>query len=79
MFSSQIGFTANGKIKALDVQLYVNGGNSTDVSDHVSHSFRSIQLTVMSQVRVQSVVTTLARLLRSIQTDQARLKGHCLS
>lgn len=33
----QVGFTANGKIKALDVTLYSNTGNSLDLSGPVSH------------------------------------------
>ncbi|KAL9980565.1 hypothetical protein ACROYT_G009168 [Oculina patagonica] len=31
----KIGCTANGKIKALDAELFVNGGNSMDVSDKI--------------------------------------------
>ena len=36
-FNIQVGFTVNGKIKALDVTLYSNAGNSLDLSSGVSY------------------------------------------
>ena len=43
-FSLKIGCTANGKIQALDAQLFVNGGNSMDVSEMASHYWFYIYL-----------------------------------
>ena len=36
-FNIQVGFTVKGKIKALDVTLYNNAGNSLDLSLAVSY------------------------------------------
>ena len=36
-FNIQVGFTVKGKIKAVDVTLYNNAGNSLDLSSAVSY------------------------------------------